>query len=447
MNLKLRIALYAGTGILMGGLLFGACGGGGGSNSGPAPAKSGDLIWSRANNPSGSFDEVSAMAKDANALYIVGYDQVPGYTRWRIEKRNLSDGTLVNSFGPGGVVAVDTGSDAGASAIAIDSTFMYVVGYDADPGYLEWRIEKRYLSDGTPDISFGTAGIKTSGTTTAVATAIAIDATYMYVAGFDTTPANKLEWRIEKRSLTTGATITAFGTNGIVTTHPSGSGDDIPYGIAVDANALYIVGSDEVASPGITTGWRIEKRDIVTGATITGFGTDGFISDPSAEFDEALDIAIDTNYMYVAGYDSKTTNFDDEWRIEKRNLSDGSLVTSFGSGGIIQENPSFANADSWDDAQTITIDANYMYVAGYDSNTSTGDEQWRIEKRNLSNGMFVTTFGNGGVINSNANTSTGLYIRFNEVFAIAVDDSYLYAAGLDSLSDTDAEWRIEKRLK
>jgi len=85
-------------------------------------------------------------------MYVVGVDESPGpgsgNYQWRIEKRSLTDGSLVAGFGAGGVVTINpsTGFDM-AWGIAIDSTAMYVVGYDESPGpgsgNYQWRIEKR----------------------------------------------------------------------------------------------------------------------------------------------------------------------------------------------------------------------------------------------------------------------------------------------------------------
>ena len=64
------------------------------------------------------------------------------------------------------------------------------------------------------------------------------------MVGYDYVPGNE-EWRIEKRSLTTGALTWTQIEN------PS-TGVDEPYGIAVDVIGVYIVGFDQ--SPGQ---WRV----------------------------------------------------------------------------------------------------------------------------------------------------------------------------------------------
>ncbi len=284
----------------------------------------------------------------------------------------LSSGALVPGFGAGGFVTSDpsTGSDR-ARGMAIDSTAMYVVGYDYSPGNWQWRIEKRSLTDGSLVPGFGTGGVVTSdpSTGTDVAVSIAMDSTAMYVVGYDYSPGND-QWRIEKRSLTDGSLVTGFGTGGVVTGDPS-IGSDQAWGIAIDSTAMYVVGCDD--SPG-NWQWRIEKRSLTDGSLVPGFGTGGVVtSDPSTEYDVARSIAIDSTAMYVVGYDYSPGN--DQWRIEKRSLTDGSLVTGFETGGVVTSDPSTSSDAAWG----IAIDSTAMYVVGYD--LSPGSLQWRIEKR------------------------------------------------------------------
>jgi hypothetical protein len=400
---------------------------------------SGVSVWSVTSNPSGALDEANGMVKDANAAYIVGYDQSSGRSQWRIEKRYLSDGSLVSAFGTNGVVSGATTSRSIAYAAAKDAASLYVVGYDTISGVKKWRIEKRSLATGALDAAFGTSGVVSSGTATtdAVAYGLALDANYLYIVGYDIDSSGNREWRIEKRALADGALVTAFDSDGIIQEDPS-PGDDTAYGIAVDATAVYVVGSDEEAGTG-TEGWRIEKLNVTTGATLT------VISEAlTAVDDRANAVAIDSTYMYVVGYDSQTTSGDDEWRIEKRSLSDLSLVTSFGAGGIIQENPSAIDAYSYDDANAVAVDSSYLYVSGFDNNATVfGGEEWRLEKRSLSSGALVPAFGTSGVVTANGHPSPS----YNEAWALVVDEYYLYTAGFEALSATDDQWRIEKRAK
>jgi len=98
-------------------------------------------------NPDRSPDEAHDIAIDSTAMYVVGYHWTTGSSsdQWRIEKRSLADGSLVPGFGAGGVVTSDPSWDDDiAYGIAIDSTAIYVVGSDQSPGDTQWRIEKRF---------------------------------------------------------------------------------------------------------------------------------------------------------------------------------------------------------------------------------------------------------------------------------------------------------------
>jgi len=128
-------------------------------------------------------------------MYVAGDDYIPGNEEWRIEKRNLSDGSLVYA-----TTSNPSTNDDYAKSIAIDSQYMYVTGIDSIPGYYEWRIEKRNLSDG----SLVYATTSDPSTSSDYARSIAIDSQYMYVAGYDYIPGN-YEWRIEKRNLSNGS--------------------------------------------------------------------------------------------------------------------------------------------------------------------------------------------------------------------------------------------------
>jgi hypothetical protein len=306
-------------------------------------------------------------------MYVVGDDLSPGNYQWRIEKRNLSDGILVNGFGTGGIVTSNPSAPIApskANAIAIDSTYMYVVGNDYALGKYQWRIEKRNLSDGVLVSGFDMDGVVTG--TANYAYDISIDTTYMYVVGWDYTPGN-WQWRIEKRNLSDGVLVSGFGTGGIVTSNPSAY-FDVANAIKIDSTYMYVAGRDETLGD-YKFQWRIEKRSLVDGSLDTSFGTGGIITSNPTSYDELLnDITIDSQYLYAFGFDDTKGSPAYQWRMEKRSLLDGSLVPTFGIGGTITSgNPVCYRANS------ITLDSTYIYAVGADWPSSYG--QWRIEKR------------------------------------------------------------------
>jgi parallel beta-helix repeat protein len=108
-------------------------------------------------------------------MYVVGAETGPN---WRIEKRRLLTGALQSGFDVDGIIN-GAGASQQAEDIAIDSTYMYVVGSD-DGGSGTWRIEKRDLASGGLDGTFGTAGV-ISQSVGGTAMGVAIDATHMYI--------------------------------------------------------------------------------------------------------------------------------------------------------------------------------------------------------------------------------------------------------------------------
>jgi hypothetical protein len=109
--------------------------------------------WYRMNGISG-MNVVSATATDATSIYLVGFSWSPTYgsLHWRIEKRRLSDWSLVTGFGTSGVVMSYLGYYHNEpSAVAISGDSLYIVGQQVvglAPYDSRWLIERRRLSDG-----------------------------------------------------------------------------------------------------------------------------------------------------------------------------------------------------------------------------------------------------------------------------------------------------------
>ena len=355
--------------------------------------------------------DIYGLASDGTWLYAAGYSNAQG----RIEKRNLSDGSLDNGFGTSGVV--DTAWNTAVYAFATDATYMYLAERDgsASPTF-QWRIEKRRLSDGALDPGFGTSGAVTTAQSTYPFTdpkSIAIDADYMYVAGFVATSSTK-QWRIEKRRLSDGSLVSNFGSNGVIT---SAQTSTYPVGnvkLVIDSTAMYVAGQ-------ASNGGQIEKRHLSDGSLDPAFGTSGVVigSNPSDSYNS---IALDGSYLY-AGTST--------W-LEKRRLDNGALDASFGTNGVLDTN-SGTNMN----LRAITVDAPYLYLAG------TGyfaNREWRIEKRNLSDGAFVASFGTGGAVTSFPSSQ-------EELNALAVTGTFICAGGYGMVPTDNYQWRIEKRHK
>ncbi len=250
--------------------------------------------WTQTSNPSNSVDRPIGVTLDSSGVYVVGFDNSPGNDQWRIEKRNLTDGTLLWTQ-----TSNPSNGDNLAFGIAVDSSGVYVVGFDNSPGNDQWRIEKRNLTDGT----LLWTQTENPSTTGDEAIGVTVDSSGMYVGGYDTSQGPE-QWRIEKRNLTDG---TLLWTQ---TENPSTGVDEV-WGVAVDSSGLYGVGSDNSPNPGSDDfEWRIEKRNLADGKLLW-FQTEN----PSSGNDWATSIALGSTGIYIVGYDNTPGNA--EWRIEK----------------------------------------------------------------------------------------------------------------------------------
>ncbi|MFA6307196.1 MAG: hypothetical protein WC639_05320 [Patescibacteria group bacterium] len=388
-------------------------------------------------NPSApGSDRIEAMKIDGAYVYLAGFDSSGIDNEWRMEKRNLSDGELVTAFDTDGIITSDpsTGADQ-ILAIASSSDAIFFGGYDTVTGAGQWRIEKRSITDGSLMTAFDDDGIIQYNPAADMdqITSMTADADYLYVTGFQDDDTGV--WLIHKYDITTGALVTAFDDDGIISETLAAAGDERPQRIKVDDNYLYISGYDNEAG---NIQWRLEKRNKTTGALCAGggecaagaFDTDGIMqTNPSVGIDRIYAMTVDSSYIYLGGLDYAAGT--GQWRIEKRDIADGALVTAFSDDGIIQAD-FISNDLDW--VTDLTVDGTYLYVAGFQDDDAG---IWVVEKINKTTGLLEANFSNDGTVKS----EDGGDDRPN---AIAVNDSYVFIAGYGT-APGDNQWLLEKR--
>ncbi len=365
-------------------------------------------FWSMTENPSSGEDSPQSVVKDASGIYIGGQVNNSS-TQGLVEKRSLANGSVLWTNNSVGMYVSD---------IALDATGLYVSGFvtNDSSGALRWVVKKLRLIDGIEIWSQnGPVGFFSAPRS------IAVNSGGVYIGGdFDTGngPGNgDTQWRIEKRDPSTGALVTSFGAGGVILQDLSANNDRVT-NIAVDSGGLYIIGEDN--SQG-NAQWRIVKRSLTDGSIIWTQ-----TENPSSSYvgDLPVGLALDSTGVYIGGYDSTQSSSDKQWRFEKRNLSDGSIIWSK------TENPSIYD----DFLNDIFVDSASMYIVGSDN--SPGNNQWRIEKRDLF-GTLMTTFGTGGIMSINSSSQ-------NETARGVVGDSnIIYVVGSDK-SPGNLQWRIDK---
>lgn len=369
----------------------------------PALAAAGDLIWEKTyDDPTGLYDYARGVAIDSSGVYIVGSESLPSYDyQWRVEKRGLSDGNLiwVKTVTPSG------SDDIIATGVAVDSSGVYVVGTDNSPGNSQWRIEKRNLSDGSP---IWTQTYNPTGVYDAPSD-VAIDNTGIYIVGYENWTTNSnVRWRIEKRSLSDGSLTWSQ-------TPPLGTYIDIARGVAVDTTGIYVVGEAYCQNLNDYCQWRIEKRSLSNGTLMWGQTINYASSNYS---DLPYSVAVDSTGIYVAGTSSDGPSDYNQWRVEKWSIS-GSLIWAQtyypGAFGAV--------------ADDIVIDGTDIVVVG----ASQGN--WRVEKRASSDGVLTWE----KIVDLSSVSESPV--------DIAVDDSGVYVVGSFKPPVSKTDWRVEKRCK
>lgn len=356
----------------------------------------GNLVWTCHVNPSAQNDVPNAVTSDSTGLYIAGWDYAPGglNSQWRIEKRKFSDGAVIWCWNRD----ISKNADA-VNGITVYNSGLYIVGSDLSPGNEQWHIEKRNSENG--NLIWSKSNNPSDKSDDAIG--VAADINGIYVAGYDLSTGDA-QWRIEKRKLSDGEIIWSQ------TSNPSDK-DDYPESIAEDSSGIYIVGHDFSSGE---SKWRIEKREknsgdiiwVQTNATSSGIGS-------------VYDIAVDVSGIYIAGYQI-VENGTYLWRIEKRNSDIGVMLWS--QNLLLRSKGSIPNA--------IGVSGDGVYIAGYDF--SAINSQWRIEKRDIYSGELLWS--------QSSNPSE----RSDQAHGITVNEEGVFIVGWES-SPGDSQWRIEKR--
>ena len=429
------------------------CGGGGSSSNPPPPAAPGGGLVAGfgtggvvLSNPSANDDEPAAVVTDGTNLWVIGTDRSAGASdaAWRIECYSLATGSPVNGFGTSGVVVSDpsTGDDEPNHAVIVGSA-LFIVGKDGQlgAGNAEWRVEKRSLSTGALDTSFNTTGtlvVNPSALDDEI-NAIVVDATHLYLIGYDYPSAGDWQWRVEKRSLSTGALDTNFNSIGVITSNPSTRDDQATHALLLSGD-LYVIGYDE--SPGVgDTQWRLEKRSASSGALdgTFGGGSGAVAVNPSALSDQPLLMATDGTDLFIGGLYVAGAGPDFAGRIEKRDTTNGAVVSGFGSSGAVSVNFS-TNAGL--EFTAVFLDGGSLYAGGPDVSPGAGNAQWRLERRSPATGALDANFGTGGVLTVDPSSNN------DEPAWVAFTTSEFLVVGTDrSLGAANGQWRIQKHAK
>ncbi|MBI5538519.1 MAG: T9SS type A sorting domain-containing protein [Bacteroidia bacterium] len=304
--------------------------------------------------------------------------------------RYLTNGSLDNSFGNNGTVITQTGISSSASSIVLQNDNKIIaVGRTLINDTTFNFTAIRYNTDGTIDNTFGTAGIAFINVeNSAQAYNIAIQTTgKIIISGYSNFNSNTGISLVRLNA--NGTPDNSFGTSGISIHHFAESPDVEAWAMALDAN-------DNIITTGMITDEILGRNKIAVvkfnsdGSLDTGFGTSGItktsLSNTTDDFGNAIDIQTDGKIV-IAGTSNNTAV------IARYNVN-GSLDSSFGTGGIIQTNFDIAQPA---EAYGITVQTDGKIVAVGVSGPNAQNTNGNFGLLRLNNdGTFDNTFGNNG---------------------------------------------------
>ena len=323
-------------------------------------------------NFSGGYDAAEALSIDSTGRIVLAGTVTSGSQDYFALARYDSSGSLDTSFGDGGKLLTDIPSGQRAYGLSVDANDRIVVAGTTDGDF----VVARYGTDGTSDTSFGTggrtindvAGLADSSENVAIASNGAIVVVGSAAADFAIACYNS-----------NGSPDAAFGVGGQTTTD-FGASTDHAYALSIDSSGRFVVAGvagDDFALARYTSDGNLD----------TSFGTAGTTTTDFAGYNDlASSACIDSNErILVAGYANDGS--DDDFALARYN-SDGTLDTSFGTGGKITTD--FAGNNDQANAMAIDSSGRIVVVGG------SGDDFGLV--RYNADGSLDTTFGTGGMV-------------------------------------------------
>ncbi len=369
--------------------------------------------------PGSSSSQINSIAIQSNGQIVAGGSaRISSNPEFTLARYN-TNGTLDTSFGSNGIVITAIGiGGSEIFSISIQSNGQIVAGGQANISGAQTFALARYNTNGSLDNSFGTNGVVTtqiSGNTGGSISSIAIQANGQIVAGGYATIGGNHEFVLARYN-TNGTLDTSFGTNGIVTTE-IGSSDSNIYSVAIQSNGQIVAGGD--ANPGGNFEFALARYN-TNGSLDTSFGTNGIVTTKIGSSDSIIhSIAIQANGQIVAG-GGATIGSNDEFALARFN-SNGSLDTSFGSNGTVTTPIGGSSID----IASISMQSDGKIVAvGY--NIDFGSTPCALARYNT-NGSLDTSFGTGGIVtttNEPFGKMTSIAIQSNgQIVAGGVDST------------------------
>ncbi len=342
--------------------------------------------------------------------------------------RYTTAGELDSTFGSGGAVTTSIGSSWDqAIGVKIQSDGKIVAAGFSDLGGNYDFAVARYESTGTPDSTFDGDGKLTTaiGSTTDQAYGVAIQSLdgKIVVVGISNNGTDD-DFAVARYE-DSGALDATFSTDGKVTT-PIGSGYDQAFGVAIQSDGkIVVVGSSNNGTNYDFAVVRYTTTGALDSTGPTAFDTDGKLTTAiGSGNDQAYGVAIQGDgKIVVAGFSNNGTNYD---FAVVRYLTDGSLDSTFGSGGKVTT----PIGSELDQAYGVAIQGDgKIVVAGYSNNGSNNDF---AVVRYTTTGALDSTFGSGGKV------TTPIGSGLDQAYGVGIQsDGKIVVAGYSNNGSND----------
>lgn len=363
-------------------------------------------------------------------LLVAGSKQGSDFRSDFAVARYNADGSPDTTFGAGGKVTKDlAGLNDIATGIAVQADGKIVVGgYGTITSGNDFALV-RYNGDGslddgsaddsTPGDSFGTGGVVTFDTgTTDTAGGLAIQSDgKIIIVGYSFNSGTSFDFRLVRFNTDgslddgSGTDLTpadSFGTSGLVTTDIGGSADS--------ARSIEIQSDGKIVVAGQSNLGAVNGNDFALarynadGSLDSTFGSGGLVTTSLGGTDDIVwGLAVEPDGQIVAaGYTGTISNFTSHDVALARYNDNGALDAGFGTGGIALTD---MGGDDYGFGVAVQSDGN-LIVAGRSSSTGGGDIALLSYS---SNGTLDGTFGSGGIVTTDiagsTDEATGLVIQ------------------------------------
>lgn len=353
-----------------------------------------------------------ALAPDGKIL-VAGYHNYNAGTNDFAVARYLPSGALDPDFGALGVQVAGFGSGQGAEAMAVQTDGKAVLVGAVSGGFGVMR----FNTEGGLDRTFSGDGKVTTdvGTGFDSARAVTVQSDGKILVAGDSQVGSRYDFAVV-RYLSNGSLDTTFGTAGKVTTRIGSSTTPTatPFALVVQPDGKIVVAGSAVNST--TRADFALVRYTASGELDQTFGTNGKVTTDFSNSDEGLSVALQSDgRILVAGFANNQKVF-----AMARYETNGSLDTTFGSLGKVTANPTAGE----DVATAVAVqpDGRIILAGTADYSQGTGSTDDFAVARYTADGRIDTTFSQGLVttsIGGGADVAWGMAIQSDGDIVVA----------------------------